>query len=267
MFRDPLSRSRRLQRKRAYRRIIIFLGKTALVWIFFIGFLYIPYFRIDSPEVTRAKSMLPEEVQIITRSFLQEHIWGIIPRSNFFVFLFSQKTLSGMLRVKFPRIDMVRFKKSLPNRITIMLEERNTWSNLCNADSCFYSDEKGILFAPAPHAGGTIFFAIEDTRKTDYPLGSSFLPEEELEKMRTLFGEIEKRTGHKFKTLHIAGEELLKYEAETDKGLRVIFDSRTDIDFAVANFLTAYDGLLKEKLENIDYIDLRLENKVFYKYK
>ena len=84
-----------------------------------------------------------------------------------------------------------------------------------------------------------------------------------------LLQRIETVTGASFAALMLSGSEDLisKYEIKTKDGWRVIFDSKTNGELAVANFTSAFEGILQKNLENIEYIDLRLENKIFYKYK
>lgn len=267
MSRDPLRRSKRLQRKRFYRRSGFLVAEIIIVVILIILFFSIPYFRIETITLKDIKTIPEEKAFLLIDDFLHTKKWSVLPYSNFFIFQFVESNLITLLQNEFPRIDAIQAKKRLPRYITLYIEERDIWSTVCSTSSCFYTDRKGFLFGRSPRISGTVFFAIEDKRNITPVIGEAFLPEEELRYIQSLFEKIEHITGHEFRTLTITGDQLHKYEAETNKGWRIIFDARTDIEFAVVNFLTAYEGLLKEDLDSIDYIDLRLENKIFYKYK
>lgn len=269
MTKDPLRRSRRLKRNRFFKRLILTGGAFLLIYALGVGFFNLPYFSLASVSLEGARTLPSEEITRIIDEHLQKKSWGFFPHDNFFVFLLTAQNIEDALTAKIPKIKSVTIKKRFPHGITASIEERKIWATLCKESSCFYIDKEGFLFGKSSRVSGSIFFAIKDERNTKADIGSSVISTEELSTIRHLLEKIEETTGASFAALVLSGSENLisKYEAKTDAGWRIIFDSKTNSNLAIANFIAAYEGILQKNLEHIDYVDLRLENKIFYKYK
>lgn len=233
-----------------------------------VGFFNIPYFSFASVSLEGVRTLPSQEITRIIDEHLQKKSWRFFPHNNFFVFLITAPDIESALIEKMPKIKSVTIKKRLPHGIIASIEERKIWATLCKEASCFYIDTEGFVFGKSSRVSGSIFFAIEDERNTNADIGSSIISTEELSNIQRLMEKIEKITGTSFAALNLSGSENLisKYEAKTDAGWRVIFDSKTNSDLAISNFTSAYEGILQKNLGNIEYVDLRLENKIFYKY-
>lgn len=269
MVKDSLSRSRRFKRNKFFKRLIFLTVSAVCVSGAIVGLLYIPFFRITTVAIENVKTVSSENLQNAADEFLHQKKWTFLPYNNFFVFLFNANALETILKEKFPKIKTIGFGRHFRRTITLRIEERKIWATLCKESSCFYVDHDGTLFGKSSRISGSVFFAIEDERIGVQSIHDTILPSEELSRIQTFLQSIESITNDSFQTLFISGSHnvIEKYEALTAAGWKIIFDSKTDTNTALANFLSAYEGLLKKDLNTIDYIDLRLENKIFYKYK
>ncbi|PIR69485.1 MAG: hypothetical protein COU47_02830 [Candidatus Niyogibacteria bacterium CG10_big_fil_rev_8_21_14_0_10_46_36] len=269
MRKDPLRRSRRLKRNRFFGRLVFVSGGIFVFGALIVGFFHIPYFSIADISTEGVRTLPEENIQHAIRAHLQEKTWGILPHKNFFVFLLTVPRLEQTLMQEFPKIESLTIKKRPPHAVAISFAERSIWATLCKASSCFYLDKGGFVFGKSSRISGSLFFAIEDMRDTNYDVGAYIIAPEKLQSIQTLLERIETVSGASFETLTLSGSDdlIAKYEAVTKDGWSIIFDSKTDTGIAIQNFISAYDGLLKQDLAGLEYIDLRLENKIFYKYR
>ena len=57
------------------------------------------------------------------------------------------------------------------------------------------------------------------------------------------------------------------YEFYTQEGWKIILNDKNEPRSAYLNLITALDANIKDKRAKLDYIDLRLGNKIYFKYK
>lgn len=234
-----------------------------------VGFFYIPYFSITAVSLEDLRTLPEKDITVEISAHLDRKTWGLLPQNNFFVFLFTASRLEQTLKQKFPKIKSITIKKRPPHAIAVLFEERKIWATICKDASCFYADEEGFLFGKSSRISGSLFFSIEDRRNVTHAIGTTIASPEEFKNIKTLLQRIETVTGASFSALMLSGSEDLisKYEIKTKDGWRIILDSKTNGELAAANFISAFEGILQKNMEGIDYIDVRLENKIFYKYK
>lgn len=274
MSKDVFAPSRRLKRNYYTKRL---LGAIFILGILFgtiVGFFHISYFSISSISIEGLKTTKKDKVDSSIAAFLDNTIWGVIPYSNFFILSWRKHDLVSFISTNFPALKVIEVKKNLPAAISLVVKERSIWATLCSEfkngidnTRCYYIDNTGFIFEQASTISGTVFFQIKDRRNIGYKLGDFVMPDDELKKIVFLKERIEKVIHEKIRAITIEGGELLFYEFITHSEKRIIFDARTRVDLAADNFTNIYQNLLKEKWNDTEYVDLRLENKVFYKLK
>jgi len=128
---------------------------------------------------------------------------------------------------------------------------------------CFYADSAGVLFERAPQFFGDLILKIADERPDDFGPGERIMDLTTIEGVQKLTSQIKKNNGVSLKSITIKTEnELWLY---TDGGFRIIIDSGTDFDRAYENFTIFLKSADKNKINKIEYIDLRFQDKTFYK--
>lgn len=165
------------------------------------------------------------------------------------------------VHVAHPAVAGVELRKDYVRRILIVIvRERERYGVWC-AVSCFWFDREGVLFAIAPRAEGALVRRVSDGTGRELRLGSLALAPERLQMVLSAF-ELLERTGLSAEGLFIA--ELEKEEAYADllAGPRVIFSLRSDPMFAYEPLLS-----LKPELSKLAYIDLRVGQRIFLKYR
>ena len=250
-----------MRRRRALRRLFFFIfGVIALlsgaVYVF-----YLPKFRIEDIDVPKLKTLSQDGIKEVSKEILSAKLIGILPADN--ILLAPVEKIEAGLKSKFLRIKEVKISRHWPNILKMDIFERSTWAVYCWKDDCYLSDDEGFLFASAPEFEGNLLLKLYDERlpAEQFSVGDSILNRENFILISEFKNELEK-----------VGKHVLKIILKDDQeefylgNWKIILDFETNKETAIKNLFLALTeiGGLENKL---DYIDLRFDDKIFYKFK
>ncbi len=221
-------------------------------------FIFYPLFQIDSVLIKNAKNLNEEAVF----SFVDQEMYTKLPlvQSKSIFLVSSDRTRREILR-KTSVIEDVTIKKIFPATVEVEIRERKpfaVWCRSANEKSCYYLNEEGIVFQRI------------ETIPRKLPL---FIKEE-----KPVLGK--RVVDYSFlQALSLAERELLRLgitatysQAPTDETIVMFVDEGWKIYFSVdntdkelANFRLIMEEIGKTKRKNLDYIDLRFGDRIFYK--
>ena len=125
---------------------------------------------------------------------------------------------------------------------------------------CYWFDKKGVLFDKAPQTEGEIIYKVKDFSGRELNIGGRAIDE-------TLFGNLLKifevldKSGLGIKTLRLNEMNLEEIISESPSAPKIYFSLRINPFFG----LSVLQSLKNFGLEKIEYIDLRVENRGYYK--
>ncbi|MEK7187964.1 MAG: hypothetical protein AAB691_03930 [Patescibacteria group bacterium] len=168
------------------------------------------------------------------------------------------RTLGNLKNISFDR-DIVQ------HRLTITVEEYQFFATIClrknDPPKCFWFDKDGNVFEDAFFPEGILVFRLDDSVRENLALGDAIYPPEKqanLLSVFTIIKELELETSAW--TIRANTPDIL--EVQVLDGPLIYFNLQ---------FPSAYTGqiirsLIGQKgLRNIEYIDFRIENRVYYK--
>ncbi len=251
---------------------------------------------IDRIIVKGSNALNQNKIKSITNLILADNYLYFFPKRN--VYLYPQKQLASSITTEISKISEVSIRRQ-DKTLVISLQERQPAFIFCINEStesiakkCFYADKDGLVFDLAPEFSGDIFFEFErvlgqpDSQKY---LGSYILSKDDFESI--LF----------FKTQ--IDSLLSKYFPDNSHIIRVVLDKYKDYRYIISNkgnyawsllfnlemkdkkaggqnyalLLTEnlettisspfFQSAMKSQKREIDYIDLRFDGKIFYKFK
>lgn len=146
----------------------------------------------------------------------------------------------------------------LKKKVLIEVEERQPYGIWCPAKpafsgQCFWFDESGALFAPAPSAEGYLIPLIFD---------DNFRPEKLSREMFSLFRRLYDLKNIKIAKIFIKDENLKELKAEIVNGPKLYLslkEKNEDLE-AILNKLSG-----QAEFKNLQYIDLRVPGRIYYK--
>jgi len=254
------------EKKKKKRRIQIIL--LSVIFISLISlFVYLSrqeQFLIVEVAVLGENVVDKEEITKVTQRLLAGHYLWMLPRAN--AFIYPSRTIERSLLKEFPRLKSVEVDLGESQRLLVTVEERVPFALYCISE-CFFLDEEGLIFASAPSFSSGVYFVYVTEDPVPNPVGKRFMTIEEFESL-SRFRETLTMLGIESSALEVGESE---YRLSIfDKG-QILWRRESNPAIVLSNleaFLSA-DAIRTQSdfLDKVLYLDLRTENKVFYKFK
>jgi len=263
---DILRTSRRLKKKRFFKKLSFFLLIPLFIFVSIVALFYIPYFKIKKISIEGNSSVDSEKIMANVSNYLAGKEFKIFPKDNFLIL--SKKEIVDSILKEFPRLKKVSLNKNFPDTISIKVTERNNEALFCfqNKDEgCAFIDEDGFVFDKAPYFSAGVYLSFfNDTASTTWKLDFQVIPEEQFKKLIDFKNLL---TEENIKIFQIILKKEGIYQLQTSEGWYILLNEQSNIRLSFDNLKTTLDSTIKNNRQKLDYIDLRFGNKVFYKFK
>ena len=277
--RDFLASSRKLRRKRLILKAIVVSVIFVAVFTGIVAFFRIPYFQVKKIEISGNSLIDGDDLTDAVKVKMDGKYLWLFPKTN--IFIMSKDKILAELPENFKRIKNISLDKKYFGTIAVKIEERNNKALFCEKEDCAYADENGFVFEKAPYFSGAVFLKLVDQRnsdsgenakKNDGYLGTNLIEESEFKKILEFAGlarldsaRLAAKTGGGVSEVVLKKENI--YEFYTQEGWKIILNDKNEPQSAYLNLITALDANIKDKRPKLDYIDLRLGNKIYFKCK
>ena len=244
--------------------LIIFIGVT--VYILFFSF----YLKITNINITGNEELSTSDINNMIEDRLQGNLLGFMPKNNYL--LVRKKSIENIISDEFRKVEEVSVSKKFPDTLDVSIKERKALLLLCNNQSCFLIDENGIAYGEAdfnsPEIAQNNLIRILDRSSIEIKNGDSVMDKSYVDFALSLKDSLKSlglEITDEYSTPSLMADEL---DVKMMNGEQLYFSTQ----FPIENSIKTLDLLLKNELaklqdKNLDYIDLRTENKVFYKIK
>lgn len=254
-----------------------------------------PVFKIKEIAVSGNKILETGQIQAVVQNYLSAKIFKIIPQDR--LLILASGNLKNKILANFPEIESVQIIKIPPAKLELTIKERKTAAVWCQtkiipsptpetskpavsaptsspvikeknvlpeSEKCFFMDEGGIIYREAPEMSGSFLpifynqssqvYNLKDQVSASSTIGFALLAKKELRQAEIdLIGFLIKEKG---------SPDLV---ALTDEGWLIYFDSSRSAVRQINVLESLLNEEIKEKRENLEYVDLRIANRVYYK--
>lgn len=254
---------------RSYAGVIV-------LWFLFLGtgvyvVFFSPYLILKEPEITGLERIDRTSFLEAVRGELDQKYLRSIARNRYG--LIRSKALEQGLRMQYPLIRNIEVEQVFPDTVILSLEERETILLWCTRDTCVHILEDGTGIPVSD------VYQTEENQSRTLVLrdmsGQSLLNEEkrfedEWITMPTLL----KRSLQEQFSLEIEKEMSFssrfanELRVKTTNGFEIFFGTKVPLESSLgALALLLEKEIPKKRQAELEYIDLRTENKVFYRYR
>ncbi|MCX6712379.1 MAG: hypothetical protein NT041_01655 [Candidatus Vogelbacteria bacterium] len=250
----------------------------------FLLVLNISFFRLTVFNVSGQTSQDLSILKQTVKNELDGYCLGIVPNNS--VFFFSKTRLSTLLKQKFPGLQSVEIDSPNLNTLTINVSDRESktlWcSNSASGKLCFYLNEEGSVYQTAPNFSDSIIMEF-DSPVMIKKLPTQVISSKDLARAKSFLGFLKSTlvdwpsASSTYKLSHINVLPLKDFEAvivptaNPGNSWKLLFNTGATGDQLITNFhsLIKDPTLTKDWTVNktLDYLDLRFDNKVFYKFR
>lgn len=253
------------KKRRRIQRIVLFIV-LLLALSSFAYFSRQERFRISEVRVLGEDIVDKEKIVQITKDLLVGRYLWTIPRSSSLAY--PRSVIKRIILEKFPRFKSVVLDLNGFKSLNISVEERIPFALFCaDVSLCYFLDEEGLIFALAPSFSDGIYIIYTSKNPIENPLGKRFITAEEFKVLSKFVKTLE--TLNIFpRKLQVADDE---YDLVLPNDARIMWRRSANLNLIHSNleaFLSNETIRAQNHfLDKILYLDLRTENKVFYKFK
>ena len=258
-------------RTRPLRKVLVLGAASAAVFAAIVGAVYI--FRLPSLQIREVEFLgLQSSEERILRERVLAMIGGtyafILPQSSYF--LADRAAVASRLREEFPRLADVEITKEFPDKFVVTASERVFWGIFCSSAAasstpqCFYIDASGFAYEEAPEVKGSLILSIYSDG-AGAAVGRSAVDTATMKLFHFLTEAALKASGTPIIGYELRSHVPSEIRAKVADGFTLIFERDSDFANTFRVLKRVLDEEIKEKRDRLDYIDLRLGNKVFYK--
>lgn len=275
---------RRASQKRFY------LVLTSII-VFFVALIFIS--RINGINVVRVevsgnKIIDVPDIQKIAEEEINGNYFLFIPKSNYF--LVPKNKIKNSLFQEYPRLNEINIKVSENQTLALEVKERDTQFTWCGEDlpregirpeevKCYFTDAEGFVFDESPYFSSDVYFRfygdLEGESLSTYPKGRYISKDmDKLVLLKEAVDDLDLTTSSYYKNPEGYFELYLASAIRPPSAPKVIFelDKDSDVEFMVENLRSAIyaeplEQELDTKYEDLEYLDLRFGNRVYYKFR
>lgn len=262
------------EKKKHRRKLLLVLSLLGFLAVLFL----IVYtarqerFLIDDVAVEGENINEREEVAKAVEQMLDGYYLWLMPRRNFL--LYPREGMTKSLLKNFPHLKSVALKLVESRDLVVAVEGRVPTALYCQSvlsdlqiSDCFFLDEDGFIFAPAPSFSGIVYFVYTKENPLAPAIGQNVLPAEEFQRL-SKFLEVFKGLKIYSTSLQIGTKEL---NLSMSNGGTLLWRRNADLAIIRAD-LEAFLGSETVKneagfLDRVSRLDLRTDHKVFFKMK
>jgi len=236
------------------------------------GFIYImnlSQLRLKNIEVRGAALLSSDDIQKEVRNETSGWALYVFPKDNFLII--SSSKIEQDLRRRFPQASGIAVSRKFPATLAVSVSERIFWGVYCEAGGtrsptgpCFYIDTRGVAYDRLSGWRGLLIPVIYSPAGAT--LGSVAVDTAVLE----FFGKAKQ-------SLAAINADLLSVAWSTstpadirlnvDEGWYALVTSSRPVEEWLGVLKTLLEKEVGDKRGQLDYVDLRFGNKVFYKFK
>ncbi|MEW5907699.1 MAG: FtsQ-type POTRA domain-containing protein [Patescibacteria group bacterium] len=263
MKRDILAKSREKRRKKFLLKILAFFILFLILVAGIVVTFYVDYFKIKNISISGNSFIGAETLRLNIGESLDGKYFYLFPKSN--IFLASKEEIKNHLLENFHRIKSVSVRKDLPDSILVEVKERKPETLFCKDYNCAFIDEEGYIFEESPFFSGKIYLKFFDEREGNFfSIKKQLLALEEYKKLLDFTNLL---INDNIEITEIVLKKDGIYHLKSDEGWYLILNNSNNPESAYNNLKLTLETQIKEMRRGLEYIDLRLPNKVFYKFK
>lgn len=275
----------RQKKKRQTRFKVGFIAMgVVLVVIAIIYTLRLPSLAITSIRSEGNEFVTNDEISAVVKKSISGYYFYIFPKRNFL--LLPHYQVKKDLGHEFERFSSITISIEKINTLVVKVVERKgkyLWCGtsfspgvLGSDQSCYFADDHGYIFASAPYFSGNVYLKVYGgSTAPDTAVGTSIVSSDLFQKILIAKEGLEALglvPEVVLITLPNTYEIYLERFSEGDTTpARIIFDFGTDPRIQIANLKTAltseaFKAKFDAQKDKLEYIDLRYQNKVYYKF-
>lgn len=250
-----------------------------IFWVLLLGFFgvcaymlfFSPFLEVEVVAVEGNQDISAEEISQKAREALQGRYFKYFSRGNFF--LASRAAISAKLKSDFNRLEIWAIEKKFPRAILIRVKERQPEMVWCSSGVCYLVDKEGFVFSGANAADEELnkdrFLVAIDDNARPVEIGKTIISSRFIQYLKQMDGvlvdDLKMQVDGNYHTPALSSQEVIARIEENDGWLLKLSQTISPEETKKIIQTIFEKELDKEKRKNLEYLDLRVKGKVYYK--
>lgn len=260
---SPL-RARRRRARLALLGSILLIGAVIVYGIHLAS--YSRYFTIGTITVAGVEKIAPDIISSYVESALSDGSFHFFSRRN--IFLYPKDVIEMGIAESFPRVRSARLSRPevFSRELIVTIEEREPYALWCATDAdCYAMDDTGFVFTTAATSTNQDFETqyIFSGGVSGGPIGSEFVPGQ-LPSVLALLRILQQQTNLIPVRIDVQADQDFHVSVTQGFYIKASFGQEPEAIAQNLGLVLASDAL-RDRLAEIEYVDLRFGNRVYYK--
>ena len=262
-----ISELRLLALKITYNLLFILLLVGIVYLLFFSEWFQVNDVLVEGNKITDKRLILDS-----VEPFMHKKSFFIFPSNNFFFIPTGQ--IKKEILANFKRIGGVDVNRGFPASLAIRIYEKKAVLLFCSNEGCVWVDEEGIAYNKSSYteavAESNNVVIVQDNSHSDLKMGVLATDPAYVDFANALWISFPENIGKELLYLSTPLPSAEEIRANTKEGWMVYFDTTINIERSISLLKRVIDQEINTKEGGttcLDYIDLRVADKVFYKMK
>jgi len=251
--------------KRNWKPILWLIFVVVLIVILAYILFFSPYLKINHINAQGTEKVKSSDLTAAASDCLQGRFFKIFPKNNFF--LVSGSIIENSLKEMFKDAKNIAVVKKFPASMTISASDRQKILVYCSLEKCFWVDEEGVIFEEAPEIYGGKNITLKDNSGRQVSLGDKVLEDNFILFLQNAGPVVSGKNNLNIVNYEISAYPTATISAITSDGWKIIFDLGAGLESQADTLQAVLDEKIKDQRSQLDYVDLRARNRVYYKMK
>lgn len=261
-------------RRRKKKLLVIRLVSFSLVLLFLtvglLSILFLDSIRIKNINIGGTSLVSKEEVLNLVQKEISGRYLFVFPRNN--IFIYPKNSIENKIISEYPEVHTVKVSFVDFKSIGVGVVERSPKYFWCSGENtsttsvCYIASENGFIFKKVEDDFYPDFVTFYGDSQEN-PIRSFVLENNEFERISNF---VERLSGEniKIEKIYIKNDGIR--EGVVESGAKIIWNNYQDLSLALENLLLLIESEeFEEKDEEgnllVEYIDIQISNKIFYK--
>lgn len=273
MLRDQQKRisARKREEQSLFFKIVYFFllftfAGVVIYILIFSPFLQVSYLNLEGVEELEYEKVYGKLDYLLSGKYL----W-IFPKGNF-ILVYKGKIKKELLN-EFKKIRKVDVKKIFPDTVNVKIEERESLILWCSEGPCYIIDEQGYAYTGADFESREIkennLVRLVDISAKPVNIGEKILDEDYVQFVTKIREKLKRELNIGISDEYSTTTKLSEViKIKTNDGWDIHLSSQIPLDQSIRTLKTFLDQKITDEIKKeLEYIDLRVENKIYYKVK
>jgi cell division septal protein FtsQ len=265
------SRNRYYNRRGSWRAILALFLSTFLIGISVYFVFFSQYFAIKNILISGTEKISQDEMRGLLDTQISARRFFVFSQNN--IFIFDEKTAEKTISEKYA-LNFFKINKRLPGTLQISLEEKKPAIIWKTTDKFYLIDWGGAIISeisseevpgyPGNQPGAKMAVVFDDSNAS-VAVKDEILNSQIIQNINYLQNNLPQTTGLQISNMAMASHDDPTIRCATDEGWEAYFSLASDLSTQINKLKIFLEQKNKDERRGLQYIDLRFEDRVYYK--